>query len=196
MKDCKRFEEKILEYAEGLLPIAQKKEIERHVENCFSCLNALKDLRSVRSLLRGLKPLKTSDDFETVLRTRISMERSLSRRGIINRPIRIPLYAAVGALVVIAAFFVLNSTNKYFPTMGSNEPANSVPSYLANPTLSRDSSTNSQNIPEKINYPMDWVNLSGRGISISSQETDKLSAARSDSVQDSYSAKAVNTVEF
>lgn len=196
MKDCKRFEEKILDYLEDLLPIGQRKDIEKHIQNCTSCSNTSKDIKKVRALLRDLEPIKTSDDFETVLRTRISMERSLSRRGIINWPIRIPLYAAAGALVVIAAFFILNSTNRYFPAGSSDETSNLVPSYTTNPNLSKDTSTNFQNLPEKINYPMDWVDLSGRGVPIRSQEIDRFSSTRTDSVQDSYPAKAVQTVEF
>jgi hypothetical protein len=197
MKECKRFEEAILDYLEGLVSIGQRKQIEKHFENCLSCSNALKDMKNIRVLLRNLKPIRTSDNFETVLRTRISMERSLSRRGIINVPLRMPVYAAAGALVVLAAFFIFNPGNKYFPSLNSNEPSSMVPTnIIPNPVVSGDSGTNLENPPENVNYPMDWVNLGGREISSNSQEIGKLSSVRSDSVNDSVPAKAVGAVEF
>ncbi|MFQ5823153.1 MAG: anti-sigma factor family protein [bacterium] len=196
MTACKRFEGQIFDYLDDLLPNTQKKEIEKHFEECSRCSNAFKEIKNIRSLLRRLKTVKTSSDFETVLRTRISMERSLSRRGIINLPIKIPLYAAAGALLIIAASFILGSTNNFFHASNSNEPSTLVPSYSTDPNLSIDSSPNFQNLPEKVNYPMDWVNLSGRGASINSYELDNYSSAISDSIRDSIPAKKIHTVEF
>lgn len=192
---CKRFEDDIFDYVDGLLFGPRKKELDKHFEECSPCSRAFEEIKRVRSQLRKLRPLRTSADFETVLRSRISLERSLRRGALNNWPVRIPLYAAAGALIVIATLFVLQPTNDNTITGNFNKPLNIGPS-LPNPNLSDDSNTNSQSHQENIFYPMDEMKLSVKGVPLNSGEMDRRFPAKSDSVQNPLSTQRIQTVEF
>jgi len=179
MPECKSFQEKIFDYVDGLLPTGDRKDVVRHLEECLDCSEIYENVTKVRWQLRNLNSIKVSPDFETVLRTRISMERSLSRRSFLNRPIRIPVYAATGALAFLAAFFILNLSDKQLNN-------NSVPLNVLSSVPSSQFSTNQttlsrQSIPQQINYPMDRLDISG-GTFISSSNLEKQTSALTDSV--------------
>lgn len=179
MPECKSFEEKIFDYVDGLLPTEARKDVVRHLEECLDCSEIYEGVTKVRWQLRNLNSIKVSPDFETVLRTRISMERSLSRRSFLNRPIRIPVYAATGALAFLAAFFILNLSDKQLNN-------NSAPLNVSSSVSSSQFSTNQtklslQRTPQKINYPMDRLDISG-GTFISSSNLEKQTSALTDSV--------------
>ena len=195
MPVCKGFEDKIFDYVDGLLLGWQKKEVEKHFEKCDRCSSTFIEMKKVRSQIQKLKRLKTSTDFVTVLRSRISVERSLQRGFLMNWPIRIPLYIAAGALIVIATVIVFQLTKNKTFTGNINEHRNLVPS-LSNPILSKKSNSNLQNFQEKVYFPMDEIKLSRRGAPISSDELDSNSSAKSDSVRDSFPTKRIQTVEF
>ncbi len=180
MPECKSFEEKIFDYVDGLLPTGARKDVVRHLEECLDCSEIYENVTKVRWQLRNLNSIKVSPDFETVLRTRISMERSLSRRSFLNRPIRIPVYAATGALAFLAAFFIFNLSDKQLNN-------NSAPLNVSSSVSSSQFSTNQtklsrQSTPQKINYPMDRLNMSG-GTSISSSNLERQTSVLADSVR-------------
>jgi len=107
------------------------------------------------------------------------MERSLSRRSFLNRPIGIPVYAATGALAILAAFFIFNLSDKQLNN-------NSAPLNVSSSVSSAQFSTNQtklsrQSTPQKINYPMDRLTISG-GTSISSNNLERQTSALTDSV--------------
>ncbi len=191
MPECKSFQEKMFDYVDGLLPRGARKDVVRHLEECLDCSEIYEGVTKVRWQLRNLNSIKVSPDFETVLRTRISMERSLSRRSFLNRPIRIPVYAATGALAFLAAFFILNLSNKQLNN--NSEPlrvSSSVPSsqFSTNQTkLSR------QSTPQKINYPMDRLDVSG-GTSISSSNLERQTSALTDSVTEIVPERRIQPV--
>ena len=196
MKICDWFEDKIFDYVDGLLPGDRKKEIEKHFKECSSCLNNFNNAMNVRVQLRNLKPIKTSPDFETVLRTRISMERSLNRRRFVHGPVRIPMYAATGAIIALAAFFILSALNNNFLARKNNNTNLLAPSYVTNPNTSNNSSADSKNPSQNIHYPMDWVNISKPGTAINSTELKKFSSTRFDSAKQQTPKTVQHQYEF
>ncbi len=191
MPECKSFQEKMFDYVDGLLPRGARKEVVRHLEECLDCSEIYEGVTKVRWQLRNLNSIKVSPDFETVLRTRISMERSLSRRSFLNRPIRIPVYAATGALAFLAAFFILNLSNKQLNN-------NSAPLQVSSSVSSSQFSTNQtkpsyQSTPQKINYPMDRLDVSG-GTSISSSNLERQTSALTDSVTEIVPERRIQPV--
>jgi hypothetical protein len=191
MPECKSFQEKMFDYVDGLLPTGARKDVVRHLEECLDCSKIYENVTKVRWQLRNLNSIKVSPDFETVLRTRISMERSLSRRSFLNRPIRIPVYAATGALAFLAAFFILNVSDKQLNN-------NSAPLKVSSSVPSSQFSTNqtvpsTQNTPQKINYPMDRLNLSG-GTTISSRSLERQTSTLTDSVSEVVPERRIQPV--
>ncbi len=181
MPECKSFQETIFDYIDGLLPTGARKDVVKHLEECPDCSEIYENVMQVRWQLRNLKSIKVSPDFETVLRTRISMERSLSRRGFLNRPIKIPVYAATGALAFLAAFFILNLSDKKLSNNGN--PLNVPPTFSSSQFSTNQAKPGSQNTRQQINYPMDRLNMSG-GTSINSSRLERQTSALADSVRE------------
>ncbi len=154
MKPCKGFEERITDYAEGLLPQTYSKELEAHFQTCSSCRETFNAIRSLRIQLKHLRPVKTSADFNTVLHARIRMERSLNRRSLLLRPAALPAYAATGALALVAAFFLFNPGERR--TRMVNTPARVQLS--AETAQANGLTASAQGVPANgaVKFPMDW----------------------------------------
>ncbi|MFQ5603193.1 MAG: anti-sigma factor [bacterium] len=197
MKICNWLEDKVFDYVDGLLPNDKKKELENHFKNCPDCRNSYQGVKSVRVQLKKLSPLKTSPDFETVLRTRIKMEKSLKRRGTETWPVRIPLYAATGALIALAAFFVLNNSNRPFYGNQANNPPFLPPSQsIPIQNISQPSSAALGGGSVNIHFPMDQLNLNQRGTPINSVELEKYSTSNSDSIKKISPKTVKHSYEF
>ena len=65
---------------------------------------------------RAIRQLKTSPDFETILRTRIRIESGIQRRRLqavsLPWPTRIPVYGIALALIIIASVLVIDNVTK------------------------------------------------------------------------------------
>ena len=181
MTGCDRFKDAIWDYVDGLLPTESRKNIEKHLKECTVCLTGHADAKALRSRLKSLRPLKTSANFETILRTRISMERSLRRRSILDGPMRFPAYVTAAALLILAAVFGANLKQS-----NTLSPQPSQFSVNSNPE-----GANS----EQINYPVDVLDLSRRGTSLDSDAPRRAVSSRSDSTRN-LSRERIRTVEF
>ncbi len=110
MNDCDRFVGRVSDYLEGFLAGSQKKVFESHLTRCPSCQLKVQQMQALRQQLRALPRLKTSADFDTVLRARIGFEKRLKRQGVAGWfafwPVKVSFYGAATALVVIAAVMV------------------------------------------------------------------------------------------
>ncbi len=191
MPECKSFQDQIFDYIDGLLPSANRKGVVKHLEECLDCSKIFENVTKVREQLRNLNSIKVSPDFETVLRTRISMERSLSRRSFLNRPIRVPVYAATAALAFLAAFFILNLSDKQPNNNGV--PLNVSPSFSSSQFSTNQTKPSTQTTPQKINYPMDRLNLPG-GTSISSRSLERQTSTAADSITDIVPERRIQPV--
>jgi hypothetical protein len=191
MVHCEKFLEKIFDYVDNLIPSDKKREVENHVKECLNCRGIFDDAKAIRQRLRGLRVLKTSPDFETVLRARIRMERSLSRRGIFDWPSRLPVYAVAGSLAVITAFFIF--------TNSQNSNSNRTP-FISQTINENHAAGNSANlgptVRERVRYPMDNVPLTiGRGTRLDSDELRRSATLRPDSAR-ANQPLPVQAVEF
>lgn len=84
MKNCERFTELFSDYAEDGLSSAEKRELDVHLQQCSECRSAATGVANLRASLRQMPGLTTSPDFETILRTRMMMERRTYRAPIWN----------------------------------------------------------------------------------------------------------------
>lgn len=194
MTDCKSVQEKIFDYIDGLLPVEFRKSFNKHTDQCRHCSSVFDNLKALRAQLQSLKSVKTSPDFDTVLRTRISMERSLRRRSVLNRPIRVPIYAAAGTLAFIAAFFIFNLSES---PLRKNGPLNVTSSFSSSQISSNNSKQVRQNTSQII-FPMEFVAVEG-GSSISSAASENRASTRTDSAREAVpesGIQPVGAVEF
>lgn len=190
MTDCKRLKDHLYDYVDGLLPNESRKTLEAHLEHCTECGAMLQNLYALKSRLQDLKPLKTSSDFDMILRTRIKMERSLNRGGFANNwPVKLPIYAASGALVILAAFFVFNFGNG---VIGSSQP-NSIQTVAALPEgTDVNQAAQPESMPEKVVYPMEFM----PGTPLNSSNLRGQREFLADSSRDRFHERNVRMIEF
>ena len=122
MKNCDKFKRLMSDFLEGELKGTLKSEFEAHLKACRTCEEALSRIRNVRAGLRRLSSVKTSPDFDAMLRARIRLMTGRRWRRseslTIYSPWRIPAYAlAVVTLAFVATMAVTMLTN---PTSENN----------------------------------------------------------------------------
>ena len=120
MSTCKRFKKMILDYVEGSLSNADRREIEQHLEDCEGCHSVAEREKQLIEDLHRLGRQTTSEDFDTILRTRIKIENGIGRRRlnelVWSWPAKIPVYGMSLALLLIASVMVFDQIRQH------NEP--------------------------------------------------------------------------
>jgi len=115
MDTCKRFRKMISDYIEGSLSRADRLEFEKHIELCKDCFDTVEGEKGLLEEIHHFDEVVTSEDFDTVLRTRIRIESGIGRRRLGELfwtwPARIPVYGMSLALILIASVMVLNQIN-------------------------------------------------------------------------------------
>ncbi|MCG3118778.1 MAG: hypothetical protein ALAOOOJD_01043 [bacterium] len=165
MTNCERFTELLSDYAENTLTSAAKRELNVHLQQCTECRSAAERVDNLRRNLHRLSPLQASPDFETILRTRIKMERRAHAAPLwdwrYTAPRRVATYSAAGALAVVCMFYLWQR----FSTTGLPPASASVAVSQLQPVPNSDLSAV---IPAKISYALDqvapqlWPNLGSK----------------------------------
>ncbi|MBD3290463.1 hypothetical protein GF337_16785 [candidate division KSB1 bacterium] len=111
MKKCKRFKRLISDYIEGALNVTDKTSFESHLQDCVNCADTVSRVTKLSTRMKKLKHIKTSEDFNTVLHTRIRIESGIGRRRlheiVWSWPAKVPVYGMALAIIVIAVVLVL-----------------------------------------------------------------------------------------
>ncbi len=180
MSDWEQLKDDIYDYVDGLLPSEARREVARQIERNPEARAFYDDVVALRVSLKGLKYIQVPSDFDTVLRTRIRMERSMSRQGFFAGPLRLPAAATVGALAVAAVVMVFNLT-------GSNTQSNSpIPR----------GGVHVSSAPPAINYvPVDRMDIDAGGTKLERRTSARDYASR-DSLRGRTSDERILTVEF
>lgn len=79
MNTCENFSASLSDYVENNVHADQRKSFDLHLAQCSSCHAAVDRLQTLRTHLHSLPRLKTSPDFDTMLRTRLMLERKKTR---------------------------------------------------------------------------------------------------------------------
>lgn len=124
MDSCKKFKELLSDYIEGGLDPQSKLLMEQHLKECLNCSKVITRLKTLNRTLKELPNLAVSQDFETILRTRIRVESGLARRRrerfTTFLPIQNPVFAAAALIIFLAATFVFvtqfNKRGPVYPT--------------------------------------------------------------------------------
>lgn len=175
----------ILDYIDGLLPQEKRKIVDTLLQENAEAQEFFDEMKNLRTGLANLTPIKTSEDFDTVLRTRIRMEKSMHRRPLLT--LSVPAAVALGVAVVLAIFLVPKFSSDNGLTLTSNGGS------VAN-ALSADEIEQTQ--PAPVHYPIDLVRLPSGGTAINS-ESLRERMNRPDSLRTvSTPSRPLRTVEF
>ncbi|MFQ5649657.1 MAG: hypothetical protein ACE5IY_06920 [bacterium] len=190
MRNWDKFRDDIFDYIDGLLPLDARKRIDEQLQDDAEARAFYDQVKALKTRLRGLRSVKISPDFDTVLRTRIKMERSMSRLGGGAGTLRTPAMVTTGALAAVAIIFLLNLTDS---KLSNRIPvsSSSFPSYQVSRNDSGNGLTNS--LPVRY-VPVDQVLLPQGGSAI-----DRLTppnASKIDSSKHGASESPILQVEF
>lgn len=75
MNTCECFTESFSDYVDNTVLPEHKQRLDEHLSECPSCRTTVHRLQNLRMRMHALPRLKASPDFETILRTRIMLER-------------------------------------------------------------------------------------------------------------------------
>jgi predicted anti-sigma-YlaC factor YlaD len=110
MKTCERFTKLLSDYAENALTPAEKSELDVHLQKCTECRSAANGVVNLRRNLRHLSTVQISPDFETILRTRIKLDRRAYAAPMWNThyvaPRRIVTYSATAVIMISCMFYL------------------------------------------------------------------------------------------
>jgi len=194
MTNWEKFEHEIFDYVDGLLSPEAKREIERRLEQQPEAQEFYTQIRTVKNTLRCLPAIKTSSNFDTVLRTRIQMEKSWSRRGLWTGNVRVPAFAIVGGAAAVMAILLwgpFNTRNNI--TAGSLPLSTNESPYQVENTQQL---APTQSLTQTVKYPMDVVPVSGRRGAIDSRVQRPNLSNRTDSLRATSAERSIMTVEF
>lgn len=79
MKNRKRIEELLSQFAEGELEAVERRELEQVLRSNPHYEHTIANLQALRSRLRQMKGVSPSSDFDTILRARIQMSKRVGR---------------------------------------------------------------------------------------------------------------------
>lgn len=110
MKTCRNFEGHVSEYIEDELAKNSKSLLEAHLQSCQHCAQIINSVNALRRSLRNIAKVKTSDDFDNMLRARIRLENRKSRfrrESIFSSwKVRIPAYGMAVVFVIFAVLLI------------------------------------------------------------------------------------------
>lgn len=118
MNNCDKFAELCSDYVEQSLSRADHQAMESHLADCPTCYEKVHGIKLLRNRLKQLPSLKTTPDFETVLRARIQISKNIGSPTFFKFPVqyRLPAFAvAVMVLIISASFLIQNQ----FPSASS-----------------------------------------------------------------------------
>ncbi|NUO84445.1 zf-HC2 domain-containing protein [candidate division KSB1 bacterium] len=157
MNTCESFAESFSDYVENTVHPEQRQMLDAHLSRCPSCQDTVTRLSHLRTHLRTLPAVKTSPDFETILRTRIMLERRKSHAlafapQVVRWP-RVTVYALAGLIAVLTMGVLVSGRNhsNTITRQMQNEELNisSVDQYFPSSPIQ----------PTKVSYPLDKVSL-------------------------------------
>jgi anti-sigma factor RsiW len=190
MKNCERFTDLLSDYAEDGLASAEKRELDVHLQQCSECRSAAEGVVNLRYHLRQMPALKTSPDFEMILRTRIKMGRRAHAAPMWNFRHLAPRRVATLSAAVVAVVGLIYLWPSFFgPAFQPASPTIAVSQMQVSP-----SGILSSVSPAKIRYTLDqvtpqlWPNFG-----TSRQRSGKALAASPDSLRTGSSTRPATT---
>ncbi len=111
---------------DGELSIDERQILEKHLEENAQEKQRVEQLKSLRNAMQNLQPVKISDDFSTILRARIQMEKKVGRLSLVSvlQAWRVPAFGVATAVAIFIVFsFLQPSRNQIFSSDSQPVPA-------------------------------------------------------------------------
>ena len=114
MTECKRIQEMLPAFLEGVLSPEEKKLLREHLATCQHCSAALEDLKKVVQLVQGLDDVEPPPWFAQKVMSQVRKEAERKKRGLIARlfyplHVKVPIQALASVVIVVLALYVYRS---------------------------------------------------------------------------------------
>jgi len=113
MPDCYEFRKLINKLLDNEIDHSEEKKLREHIDNCIDCKKYLERSIKLKKMLSQLPRVKTSKDFNILLRARIRREANRERNKLF-KPFFIPHRAvkiAFASVVIIISVLIINPFN-------------------------------------------------------------------------------------
>jgi hypothetical protein len=124
MSHCVTVQKLVSSYIEQSIDPESEKHIEQHLEACADCAKAVADIKFFTKRFKNIQPIKTSDDFDQKLRSRIIENRPLTTN---TSYIKTMSYGLSTAVILVVVYWFINSdptnSNPNLSTPESSIPA-------------------------------------------------------------------------
>ncbi len=105
LNKCKKTQNLIFDYIDGILPIGKQKSVKKHLDSCSTCNSVYKESLLLKEQLSNIKLEELPEDFEKELHLKLAQENTAKRKNRIFIP---ALSSAVAAAMVAVVMFSVN----------------------------------------------------------------------------------------
>lgn len=112
--DCNKFDYNSSLYIDGMLSDNERKEFEKHIEECSDCAMALKNLQTIVGCLNDIDEIELPSDFNTTLRqklTSIEVPKEAPIKKTFSRATRHWKGLAAGLVILVLSVAAYNGMN-------------------------------------------------------------------------------------
>jgi len=117
MDNCHQCKKLISKYIENELDNNSQIQIKRHFKECPSCYSIANNIKALRNIFAKLPTISTSNDFDSILRARIIMEKKQEKRKreslFFPMKVRVPIYGMSLALIAFIAIMIFSQISNH-----------------------------------------------------------------------------------
>jgi len=152
MMDCKKALQLIPRYIDGELDVAQKEELEKHIESCESCRKEYQLEKNIIESLKNMPPLELPEDFNKKIHEKLVYQKNIleKKKERLKKTLTV---AVIAASFILMTVFVVN----IFKFDKSSRIESSAPSNNIKMTQSADLSKK-----EGINNEVNMFSITGQ----------------------------------
>ena len=105
LNKCKKTQNLIFDYIDGILPSRKQKSVINHLENCSKCNSVYKEYLLLKKQLSNVKLEELPEDFERELHIKLAQENTTNRKNRIFVP---AISSALAAAMIAVVMFNVN----------------------------------------------------------------------------------------
>ena len=105
LNKCKKTQNLIFDYIDGILPIGKQKSVKKHLDSCSTCNSVYKGSLLLKEQLSNIKLEELPEDFEKELHLKLTQENTAKRKNRIFIP---ALSSSLAAAIVAVVMFNVN----------------------------------------------------------------------------------------
>ncbi|MEQ6358965.1 DUF4349 domain-containing protein [Thermoanaerobacter thermohydrosulfuricus] len=123
--DCKKALQLIPRYIDGELDVAQKEELEKHIESCESCRKEYQLEKNIIESLKNMPPLELPEDFNKKIHEKLVYQKNIleKKKERLKKTLTV---AVIAASFILMTVFIANIFSNKSLRIESNAPLDNI----------------------------------------------------------------------